>query len=579
MDLRRSVCSYEAMRRRIVVLASLVAWLLCSSASAQNGQREPLLSERAFGLGGAVVGSAAGPSAAYYNPAGLADTPGTSAGATLSLRTFRSYRVRDGYTSVLGVEDLTDSGLLTIPIFVGAVLKFGDRDETNVREHALAAGMFIRNQVDRELLNEDADLSQGIASSLEVFERRETRWFYASYAWRPSRHLSFGLTAALANDDTEYRESWSQGVNLDGGFGGGDGLLEARTARIDTNVMNLAFRVGASWRPSEWIQFSAVFQVPGIELFDGGSALFQRVTANTDAMGDPSGFLRVELDDPDVQSAIPWQLRIGTYARFERVLGFGLDLGITGTQGSVSEPVTPLGEPVPLDGPRPAATYFADRYWADVSFDAALGVEIQITEEVPLRIGSFLEFTGLPGQFGTRETYAPDQVNRVGVNVGVGVRGDRYDFGLGVGYVHGYGNGLRPADPFTGGYVTTDVESHEVSFFLSGVTGAATQLALDTYQAITGRGFSEAVEEDAIDHHVEDVPELRTHEERVDELHDTTEHQMELPRWIHDAADPESDVEDAVQERLEDMHEDEPGEQLLEEMEPEPSEESEAPPS
>lgn len=556
---------------RTILLACVAGWLISATASAQNAQREPLLSERAFGLGGAVVGSAAGPSAAYYNPAGLADTPGTSAGATLSLRTFRIYEVEDGYTSVLGVEDLRDDGLLTIPIFIGAVLKFGDRDSTNIREHALAAGMLIRSQLDRELLNEDSDLARGIASSLEVFESQESRWFYASHAWRPSRHLSFGATAALVNDDREYREAWSQGVGLAGGFAGADGLLEARSVRIDTTALSLAFRLGASWRPSEWIQLSAVFQVPGIELWDSGSAVFQRVTANTDSMDmeTPSGFLRSEIEDPDVQAVLPWQLRIGAYARFEEILGVGLDVGLTGTQGNANSPVSPLGEPIPIDRERPAATYYADRYWSDVAFDAALGVEIQVTEEVPLRVGSFVELSGLPSYSGSRETYGPDQLNRTGLNVGVGVRGDRYDFGLGVGYVYGWGLGLRPADPFSGGYLTTDVHSHEITFFVSGVAGAATQLALDTYQAITGHGFddSEEADDEAIEQHVDDVPELRTEDERVEELHDTTEYQMELPRWIHEAAEPGAHVEDAVGERLDEVEEDEPGEQLLEELE------------
>ncbi|GAB5544875.1 MAG: hypothetical protein SangKO_046350 [Sandaracinaceae bacterium] len=524
-----------------------------AGAAGQRGQRNPLLSERAFGLGGAVVASAAGPSAAYYNPAGLADTPGTAAGASLSLRTFRSYTLVDGYNSVLGLSDLTDSGLLSVPVFLGAVLKFGPRDATNVRQHALAAGSAITQSVDRELLDDDADLGRGIASTLEVRDTQEVRWFYVAYAFRPSNQVSLGVTAALSIYDREYRENWSQAIGLTNG--GTMGTLVARDVRVDVSATSLALRFGASWRPDEWVQLSVMFQAPGIELFDSGRAFFQRVTADA-SMPEGSGFFRVNDEQLDVQATLPWELRVGSYFRLDPRLGVGLDLGLTGSEGSPNDPVFPLGQPVPLDGDRPAATYFPDSYWTDVIFDAAIGAEIQITEEIPLRFGTFFELSGLPAQMvGERTRYLPDRVDRLGVSAGFGVQGDRYDFGLGLGYVHGFGTGFRPVDPFGPGYVRTDVQSHEIHIFFSGVTGAATQLALDTYRAVTGSGFEqhEEVSEDALDH----VDELHTEEELEERRaaeHETPQAQQleDLPRWILDSLETEDEAEAPTDEQPED---------------------------
>lgn len=513
-------------------------------AAAQGEQHEPLLSERAFGLGGAVVGSAAGPSAAFYNPAGVADTPGTSAGATLSLQSYRSYTVTDAYQSVLGAADLSDSGLLSIPIFIGAVLKFGPRDATNIRQHGLAAGMIIRNSLNRELLNRDSDLSNPMAvraSSLWVQDREETRWFYLSYAFRPSNQLSFGLTAAVANYSRAYREFWSQASDISGGFmGTGTGFLSSRESRVDLNQTSLVFRLGGSFRPSEWIQLAIMIQIPSIPLFHSGSAFFQRVTADSGAAPLPgrpaAGFFRSDMENLDVQAGEPWQLRVGSYARLDPRLGIGLDLGLTASQGSTNDPVHPLGVPMPVDEGRngPAATYFADHWWSDYGFDVALGAEIMITEEIPLRIGAFYELSGLPVHVGAADTYLPDRLDRLGFTAAFGVQGDRYDFGIGVGYFYGYGTGFRPVDPFQGGYATTDVTSHELTIFLSGVTGAATQLALDTYRAITGSGFDEAavVEDDALDH----VEELRDpNEPPTPEEVDRAHQLQDLPSWVLEA--------------------------------------------
>ena len=540
---------------RALLLASPLAASLVAAApaagQAPHGPREPLLSERAFGLAGAVTGSTAGPTAAYYNPGGLADTPGTSAGASLSLRSYRRYTLEDGYTSVLGVEDLTDSGLLSVPVFVGAVLKLGDRDDTNVRQHALAAGMLIRSSLDRELLIEDADLMRGVASSLEVSERSEVRWFYASYALRISNQLSIGLTAAISVFDREYREAWSQSTNLSGDPSGGfTGMLTTRTARIDLSSTSLALRVGGSWRPAEWIQIGAVFQLPGIELFDSGRAFFERVTA--DSAGS-SGFFRVDDERLDVRGTIPWQLRLGAYARVDRRLGMALDVGLTGAEGSPNDPVHPLGRELPRDGDRPAATYFSDRYWADVGFDAALGAEIQITDEVPLRLGTAFELSGLPSAVGLRDAYSPDRLDRLTFTAAVGVQGDRYDLGLGVGYTYGFGSGSRPVDPLGGGYDGTRVTSHEIHFFLSGVAGAATQIALDTYRAITGSGFDDgaSVPDDSLD----DVEALRDEAEVREEVEEAQRELGDLPAWILEAIreDPDAAPDPAREPPVEEL--------------------------
>ena len=528
---------------RLVLLVFLCSLLSALPAEAQRGQREPMLSERAFGLGGAVVGSAAGPSAAYYNPAGLADTPGTAAGASLSLRTFRSYTLHDGYVSVVGFDDLNDSALLSVPVFVGAVLKFGDRDASDVRQHALAAGMLTRHFLDRELLDDEADAARGALSTLEVVDDQETRWFYASYALRVDPSFSLGVTAALSLYDQEYRESWTQATSPGGGMLGGPGsALTSRDVIIDNSASHLLLRFGASWRPTSWAQIGLTLQTPGVQIGGGGRALFQSVSVNEQGGGD---FFRDDNQEVRSDAPVPWQARLGTYLRLDTSFAIAADIGITGSYGSENDPVLPIGRPVPRDGDRPAATYYAGEYASDVSFDAALGGEIWFSREIPLRVGSFVELSGMSPHEDRTEVYTPDRVHRVGGTVGVGVQTDRYDFGLGVGYTHGFGTGLRPVDANVSAYVPTSVTVHEISVYLSGVTGAATQLAMDGYQAVTGSSIDD-----------EPDPSLRPNEDPTPsdisvDLYSTSPDMDDLPSWIREAYQNQAE-EEIIEEAAED---------------------------
>ena len=526
----------------VIVFASSCL-LLAAPAQAQRGQREPLLSERAFGMGGAVVGSAAGPSAAYYNPAGLADTPGTAAGASLSLRTFRAYTLHDGYVSVVGFDDLNDSALLSVPVFVGAVLKFGDRDASDVRQHALAAGMLTRHFLDRELLDDEA--AAGALSTLEVVDDQETRWFYASYALRVDPTFSLGVTAALSLYDQEYRESWTQATSPGGGAIGGPGsALTSRDVIIDTSAHHLLLRIGATWRPTDWSQIGLTLQTPGLRVGGGGRALFQSVSVQRQGEGE---FFRVDDQEVSATAPVPWQARLGTYLRLDTSVAIAADVGVTGAYGSENDPVNPIGRPVPRDGDRPAATYFAGEYWSDVSFDAAVGAELWFSREVPLRVGSFVELSGMAPHEERTLVYTPDRVHRVGGTIGVGVQTDRYDFGIGVGYTHGFGTGLRPENPDVTAYVPTSVTVHEIGIYLSGVTGAATQLAMDTYQAVTGG----SIDDDAPD------PSLRPNEDPTPsdisvDLYSTSPPMDDLPSWIREAYQNQAEeeiIEETAEER------------------------------
>lgn len=474
---------------RSALAASLfLSW--AASAEAQPTTRPVLVGERALGMAGATTASARGPSAAYYNPAGLTATDQTAVGGSLSLRTFRSYGIADGYRSSVGIEDLDDATLDSTSVFLGGLIAFGDRLELGSRQHALAAGTLVANGLDISFTDTAADVRLDRASALDVERERVDRWYYLAYSFRPSSELSFGLTAALSARSEQYRESISDGGGLT--MDAVPARLTARDVELEASAFHLVLRAGFQARLVDWLQLGLVFQAPGIPLASSGRATFQRLTVEDP---DSSLFRRV-WDDVDAGLPAPWSARVGLYARVHPDLGLALEGGMRGRIGSVNDPWLVLGRTLPIDGGQPAATYYAAERVADFAFDAALGAELDVWDEVPIRAGVFWAGASEATIDGPSAVYPMDSVSELGGTLSVGFHDPHYDFTIGVSYAYGWGTGARPnPDPAGLPYVPTSIESNEILVILSGVTGAAAELALEAYNAVTSSEDEEAREE------------------------------------------------------------------------------------
>jgi len=475
------------------VLRWTAAWLVlalalpCARVEAQDRQH-PLLGERALGMGGAVSGSPRGPTAAFYNPAGLTAESRTALGASLSLRTFRSYGIANGYQSIVGVEDLDDTNLDSSSVFLGGLVAFGGRNELGQREHAIAAGTLVRSAIDRAFTDSAANVELDRASTLDVTEERSDRWFYLGYSARPSTTLSLGITAAVSVRSERYEEAFTEGEGLDDGM---DERLTTRDVTIDLDTIHLLFRAGVTFRFTDWLQAGLVFQAPGIPLSSSGNGVFTRLSVDV----PESTLYREELSLSDASIPAPWELRSGLYARVSSGFGLGLDIGLIGPVGGENDPWLALGRPVPRDQDRPAATYYASERISDVGLEVSLGAEIEVFDEVPIRGGVFYELNGNHAVDAPRPTYPLDSVDRIGTTLSVGVHDDHYDFTLGASYAYGWGTGARPNPGAGPAYVPTTVESHEITLVLSGVTGAAAELALEAYRMVSEPGEPELDDE------------------------------------------------------------------------------------
>ncbi|MGB0680284.1 MAG: hypothetical protein ACPGUV_11540, partial [Polyangiales bacterium] len=120
----------------------LGVWLGAASVSAQffNYQTFPV-GQRPLGMGGAATGVGGDVSAVYYNPGALVFLPNWGLSSSLSLRSFRFYKLEGGY-SRRGIRgDLDGKTSPSVPAFLGYAARVGRRAHGLSRRHALAAAV------------------------------------------------------------------------------------------------------------------------------------------------------------------------------------------------------------------------------------------------------------------------------------------------------------------------------------------------------------------------------------------------------------------------------------------------------
>src|SRR5688500_15009050 len=171
------------MRIASVLLLSLAA---VAPARAQDAHYQTfLVGERAQGMGGAFTGLADDPSAAFYNPAGLGHLSTGALSGSLSVNAYNSHVVSNGFATGLGTADLVHDDDPSVPIYAAAVYKFGPRDETDTRRHAVALSTLHPSQRRLSYLASISGIDAfGLAvdNFLRITQVEDMTWWGPSYA-------------------------------------------------------------------------------------------------------------------------------------------------------------------------------------------------------------------------------------------------------------------------------------------------------------------------------------------------------------------------------------------------------------
>lgn len=453
-----------------------------------------LVGERALGMGGAFTGLADDPSAAFYNPAGLAQLESAALSASLNVYSFDHYSIDDAYGSPVGTASFVHDSNPTLPIFVSAVGKLGPRDEIDMRSHAFALSTFIPIQHSRTFSADVSNSATMVSNALHIQDDDRTLWFGPSYAYRVNRRFAFGLSAFLSTRNYLHREDET---NFTAGARDAMGLyanstLSVRESVTSVDAKHIVLRFGGQARVGPWWSFGLTFQPPGIPLSQSARVQERRIFADQLAMPGYATYFSSDQGDLEASSPVPWQVRVGAAYHVRDRFTAVADVWVDGPSGSADDPVRQVGaahpEPVTLETPQPGV-FVAQTFRRNVVINAAVGFETLILDAVPLRAGLFTNFSSVPAVNAPTDVYSPDDVNLFGASLSVGFRAEGYDLSVGVAGIYGRGHGLRlnPSpglDPTPQTFLPTDVEQRTIYITISGERRALMRLARNVYHDV-----------------------------------------------------------------------------------------------
>jgi len=223
-----------------------------------------------MGLGGAFVAVADDTSALFHNPSGLASLRTSSYAGGLWAFFSGSRRIEDGYTTDLGTISLEHSAKLTLPSFLGGVVKFGKRDPDGVRPHALGAAL-LSPFTDEYRFVAQVD-AVGAVDRLEARHSDNARWLGVSYAYRVRPGLAFGITVFGANRSVTHDEVELLAREPTGTDASAQGASVARASTVDVSAYQLIVRLGAHVDLARELRAGIMFQPPGLDVSGSASA-------------------------------------------------------------------------------------------------------------------------------------------------------------------------------------------------------------------------------------------------------------------------------------------------------------------
>lgn len=170
----------------MTVTIGFTAFLLVTSAATADDThyRGLPIGAHAIGLGGAFTGVADDPSAAYFNPAGLARGGTVGLAASLTINTWERFDLDRAFAQPEVTAKLTTQTARTVPVFVGAALRFGPTDVYDKKRFAVALSLldpiFSRGGVRLTLQSDSLALTDSYTYSTDD----RATWYGVSFASR-----------------------------------------------------------------------------------------------------------------------------------------------------------------------------------------------------------------------------------------------------------------------------------------------------------------------------------------------------------------------------------------------------------
>lgn len=431
----------------------------------------------AIGLGGAFTGVADDASAAYFNPAGLALRGTLGLAASITINAWERFDLDRAFAQPEVTAKLTTKTARTVPVFLGAALRFGPTDAYDRKRFAVALSLLdpILSRGGVRLTLQPDPLASADSYTYSTDDR--ATWYGVSFASRINLQQSIGASLYLSVRRLRHSEV---------GLALGDGtplpsdpniLLGASTA---ANTQSLGFRAfhfilrfGWLYRVKPQLQLGVMLQPPGIPL---------RQTVNAFSQGfvndnrDPATPLATEAYFVDTKVnanlPIPAELAAGLeYWPAEKVM--------LALNGWFYAPVrssrrVEIPEPVPIGG-----LFFDPDTARRATGNVAVAGEFSITRRVSIQTGFFTDLSSALKIPVNPDRYYNPRTQRLGGTLSLGLNIAGISLALGSTFIYGKGHATgvvvdvnnQPLD-----YTRTRATSRIVYLHLTGAIGAASGL-------------------------------------------------------------------------------------------------------
>jgi hypothetical protein len=471
-----------------VVSGIVLLSLLWAEASADDtNYRFIPIGAHAIGLGGAFAGVADDSSAAYFNPGGLVlgRTLGFAGG--LSINAWDRLEVDRVWEAPDGTVGTTDTQTRTVPIFIGADLRFGPRDVLGEKRFAIALSVvdpiFSRTSVDITLRADPSALSD--TYSVDANDR--ATWYGVSFASRLNLKHSIGGSLYLSVRRLNHQEV---GLVLGGGMpvpGQTDVFVGTTTAaskdELGFKTFHLLMRFGWLYRIKPQLQLGVMVQPPGIPIKQTVDVLSQRFINDATDPAAPVTSAYFFDDDGNAKLPLPSEIEAGLeYWPAEKVM-LALD-------ASFHAPVR-SGERVTISEDAPIGGLFFDNDTKRLATgNAAIGGDFFINEKVRIEAGFFTDLSAAVRIPADPDHYYNARINRFGgtLSLGLNVAGIALAVGSTVLYGKGDATGvIVDGSDLVVDYTRTQASSRTIYLHVTGATRAATELTDMTTESITAR--------------------------------------------------------------------------------------------
>jgi len=442
----------------------------------------------AIGLGGAFAGVSDDASASFYNPAGLAlgGTHGLAGGLTINA--WDRFELDRAFEDPNDVSDATATTGRTVPVFIGAVLKFGPKDSLDQKRFALALSVLEPNFSSEGFtvkLQSEA-VEQTNTYTLAATDR--ATWYGLSFASRIDLKQSIGASLFLSVRNLQHAEN---GIALGGGtrvstdpsvFVGASSA--ANNQNLGFRAYHLVLRFGWLHRIKPQLQVGVMLQPPGIPLKQHADVTAQAFVNDNTNSGGPLVTRAYFYDERvDANLPVPGELRGGlSYWPTEKVM-LALDAMFYTPVGSGSR--AKVTEPVPVGG-----VLFDNDTKRRAIGNVAIGGEFFVSKKWMIATGFFTDFSSAINIPANPDQFYNPQINRYAGTLSLGLNVAGVALQVGSTFLFGKGpatGAIVDAQDLAIGYTRTEATSRTIFLHITGATRAVSDLGERTAKSVESR--------------------------------------------------------------------------------------------